>query len=526
MSTQFGGTVRHFGETRRSRLASLVGGCIAAFSVATVGSADVIANPQSSYTSETTCNTANTGWTCTNSCCCDVGVAGGGGTPAAPHKLQTGVQFAPASAGMPEVLVTDQFGNPIAITGKLLKFNPSDITTQKLNEQYGTLSSDHVWFGFESNVEITAPVGTSAVVYRVTFTWPVPVAATGSTWFSDNGDDLHGDIVIDAFNAIPAAPGTPHIDGGAGVEYGPPIAVQNVQTNFGDSNLGNLEFANGSELDAGYGFIDETTGYLWITLAGNLESNFNKLDIFLDYRDGGQNRLRGDNPDVDFNGLNRMGDDGSGNGLTFDSSFAADLFLTTTCGGQPFATFASYAHMFTEGGGSGGFIGSGGAGPDAVLYGSNGVLLALNNSNTGGVGGGTNRANGKGVITGVELQIPLILLQDYVGGDVKVSAFINGGGHDFVSNQVLGGLGGGTGNLGEPRNVNFNNHPGEQHFVIHGAGVACVGDFDGTSVVDGADLAILLGGWGGPGGDLTGDGTTDGADLATLLGAWGNCPTR
>lgn len=45
-------------------------------------------------------------------------------------------------------------------------------------------------------------------------------------------------------------------------------------------------------------------------------------------------------------------------------------------------------------------------------------------------------------------------------------------------------------------------------------------DLDGNGAVDGADLAILLGGWGTGSADLTGDGTTDGADLAVLLGAW------
>ncbi len=48
-----------------------------------------------------------------------------------------------------------------------------------------------------------------------------------------------------------------------------------------------------------------------------------------------------------------------------------------------------------------------------------------------------------------------------------------------------------------------------------------LGDLDGNGVVDGADLAVLLGSWGGPGADLNGDGATDGADLALLLGAWG-----
>ena len=51
---------------------------------------------------------------------------------------------------------------------------------------------------------------------------------------------------------------------------------------------------------------------------------------------------------------------------------------------------------------------------------------------------------------------------------------------------------------------------------------AAVGDLNGDGIVDGADLATLLGDWGGPGaGDLNGDGVVDGADLAILLGNWG-----
>ena len=61
-------------------------------------------------------------------------------------------------------------------------------------------------------------------------------------------------------------------------------------------------------------------------------------------------------------------------------------------------------------------------------------------------------------------------------------------------------------------------------FTAGASAGGCVGDFDGNNAVDGADLAILLGGWGGAGGDLDGNGTTDGADLAVLLGAWGPCP--
>lgn len=49
------------------------------------------------------------------------------------------------------------------------------------------------------------------------------------------------------------------------------------------------------------------------------------------------------------------------------------------------------------------------------------------------------------------------------------------------------------------------------------------GDLTDDGLVDGADLAVLLGSWGpcrGCPADLNGDGTVDGADLAILLGSW------
>ena len=55
----------------------------------------------------------------------------------------------------------------------------------------------------------------------------------------------------------------------------------------------------------------------------------------------------------------------------------------------------------------------------------------------------------------------------------------------------------------------------------------CAADFDRDGMIDGGDLSVLLGGWGGCGKscvhDLNGDGSVDGADLALLLGVWGEC---
>jgi len=56
-------------------------------------------------------------------------------------------------------------------------------------------------------------------------------------------------------------------------------------------------------------------------------------------------------------------------------------------------------------------------------------------------------------------------------------------------------------------------------------GDGCLADLNDDGRVDGADLALLLGGWGQPGPtDLNGSGTTDGADLSILLSSWGECP--
>ncbi len=47
-------------------------------------------------------------------------------------------------------------------------------------------------------------------------------------------------------------------------------------------------------------------------------------------------------------------------------------------------------------------------------------------------------------------------------------------------------------------------------------------DLDASGTVDGADLGMLLGGWGTSGvGDIDASGVVDGADLGRLLGAWG-----
>ena len=103
--------------------------------------------------------------------------------------------------------------------------------------------------------------------------------------------------------------------------------------------------------------------------------------------------------------------------------------------------------------------------------------------------------------------------------------FVNGGGHDFVSNQILAPLGGGS-NLGEPRAINFANIPSDQFFVISngGGGTSCPADLNLDGEVDSADLGAVLAAWGTPEADLDGNGDTDSADLGVVLAGWGTCP--
>jgi hypothetical protein len=240
--------------------------------------------------------------------------------------------------------------------------------------------------------------------------------------------------------------------------YGSPVAIQNNSTQFGNSTAGQVGTANGSELNNAYGRI--SGGSLFLFIGANLESNFNKIELFFHTGAAGQNTLRNDNPNVDFNGLNRMA------GLTFDSPFSATRWFAMSGGGTDL--FANYSEVLPGGGGTGGYLGQTtyGTGGGTLTGGSNpfGIRTTINNSNVAGVSGGIGLDSGAGVTTGIEVEIPLAALGNPTG-DIWVSAFINGGGHDFVSNQVLGGLGG-LANLGEPSLVNFANIAGDQYFIV------------------------------------------------------------
>jgi hypothetical protein len=270
------------------------------------------------------------------------------------------------------------------------------------------------------------------------------------------------------------------IDGTRECLYGPPLHVQTTNTHFGDAVNGNVFIAGASEINSFSARVQQDTLYLHI--AGNLETdpNRNKMEIFIDAIPGGQNRLRGDQSNLDLFGLNMMGDVGAGDGLTFDAGFEPDRYLTLTGDASGTSVRVNWAELPTNGPGPATYLGATPAAPPArglLAGGTNtwGIRAAINNANTAGVLAGTgpaDQAAAAAVSTGVEVAIPLAALglTNSCTASIKICAFINGVWHDFVSNQVVGSVPPGTANLGDPRAVNFAAIPGEQCVAVPIAG--------------------------------------------------------
>jgi hypothetical protein len=238
------------------------------------------------------------------------------------------------------------------------------------------------------------------------------------------------------------------------------VAVQTVQTQFGDANP-----EGGSELDAAYFQIEGGTLYLMLT--GNLENNFNKLNIFIDSIAGGQNQLQND---ANNGGNNPTNDGWAGKyaGFTFDAGFEADYLIILRngfFGGDRFDI--DYAII---GGGAAAFeaasdvFADSQTGSNANALPGTGIGVAYNRDNIGGITGGTGAADqtaAAAVTTGVELAIPLSALGNPNPQDILISAMINGSNHDYLSNQFLGGLTPPQGNLGGDGAGGFNGTVGQ-----------------------------------------------------------------
>ena len=253
-------------------------------------------------------------------------------------------------------------------------------------------------------------------------------------------------LLLLSLTATPAAAQVT-VDGSLDGAYGPALAVQTVQTQFGD---------NQSELNAGYGRID--AGRLYLMLTGNIENNSNKLEIFIDSTAGGQSVF------------DSAGNDGADNmnGLVFDAGFTADYHLIARRGASKFdldfADLAAQSANFYENVFGGADFGAGATGTGVTAA---PIGVAYDGSNTAGVIGGTDPADQSAalaVTTGLELSIALSDL-DYAGGPIRVMVGQNNGSHDFWSNQFLGGIPP-QGNLGGPGAKDFSQIAGDQFFTV------------------------------------------------------------
>ncbi|TWT48593.1 PEP-CTERM sorting domain-containing protein [Botrimarina hoheduenensis] len=268
------------------------------------------------------------------------------------------------------------------------------------------------------------------------------------------------------------------VDGTVDASYGAPLAVQTVQTQFGDSS-GNG--AGGGELDAAYAKVWNDRLYVMIT--GNVEANFNKLHLFIDSKAGGENTLSS-GPAYDFGNVSS-----NFGGLTFDQGFEADYHVFGRWGGGNFEVDVVDRAGGTCGAACGGDFGAGavGGGAFSVLGNGTGTTSFLNgaaeaahdDSNSAGVMGGTGAADqvaAAAVTTGFEFSIALADIgSPSVGSQILIHAAYGNGDNNYHSNQVLGGLPAGTGNLGGDGagvftgnlgGVDFNNFAGLQYFSV------------------------------------------------------------
>ncbi len=279
---------------------------------------------------------------------------------------------------------------------------------------------------------------------------------------------LVGGLALVALVVAPAM-AAPVVDGSAAdAEYGPALAVQDNQTGYGTNKSASPNWGGGSQLDQVFGCVAD--GSLYLVFAGNLETNGNHLNLFFDTRAGGQNTIPGGglNPVLGFNDpLERMGpytgdpndpNDPNGPGFTFTTGFGADYFLTISLTGQA-GSYTDFAELYMDPNnpGAGYYIGAGssacaynggtliGGDPNAPI-----ILVTFDDSNLFGVTGGEGVSDGTGTYTGVEIAIPLADLGN--PSYIDCIAFIGNQDYGNVSNQFLGGLGGGGGmaNLGEP----------------------------------------------------------------------------
>ncbi len=336
-------------------------------------------------------------------------------------------------------------------------------------------------------------------------------------------------------------------------------AVQTTQTGFGNAVAPDYF---GSELDALYTAVEGSR--IFVLLTGNLEGNFNKLEVLFDSVSGGENSLSSI-PQYDFlagggpNWQSQLlgGLISGGPGWTFDPGFNADYhlicrrgfdgkagnvldvdFVDRMGGGAAMVPGNSNRAPFDFDSQTGagtiqvGDLGNNSSG-DAI---SNPISFGMDNSNELGVGGDqsmpADQAAAAAVTTGFEFSIDVsdLGLNPEMAGVIKIVAAVNGSSHDYLSNQVLPGLPALTTNLGGDNTgafigdlgfVSFASLAGEQFFCIEYGGGILVGDVNGDGMVNLSDVqpfvALLSAGGFLPEADINGDGVVSLLDVAPFV---------
>ena len=294
------------------------------------------------------------------------------------------------------------------------------------------------------------------------------------------------------------------IDGSVDPGYGCPVAVQQLSTSYGKNTSTDIMNANGSELDAAYGLVLNNT--LFLTLAGNIQANGNRVMIFFMTGPGGQNTLTNVNPNVDvvsgrsvlswMGPTNNIPPIGAGPGLTFDPGFAPNYFMDVNCVSTQ--VFFSYAQLWPGSTNASGLATNGyylgwNAGTNGTLIGGKNPFLiqaTVNNSNTNGVDKGNSSTgcytNAMGVAggeitqaltvtNGIELGIPLAAFGNPTG-TIAICAFVSNNTGLQLSTQILGPFGTNDPNyclLGPGKTTNswapflvMGNYPGQHYFYV------------------------------------------------------------
>lgn len=288
--------------------------------------------------------------------------AGDNATLSCDKNTIGGVNLANVLTGVELAIPLSALGNPTG-TIKITAF---------INNQDGGFASNQ-WSG----TSLVGPAGELAQPANFGETRAInietDVRAAGKQYFTVN---------------LNTAGSAPVIDGTRDASGWSARFQQGARTGFGDATQGTVDGAGGSELDRGYSRV--AGGVLYLFFAGNLESNGNNLDIFFDVNSAqGQNKLRSDNVGTR---LLRMGDDGTNNGLTFDSDFKASYWIGVNGTGAPYAFYVDYAKLANNDGSGGGqffYCGSTTAASSGVLTGGDvgapAILGTINNSNILGV---------------------------------------------------------------------------------------------------------------------------------------------